>query len=56
MRSAGRGDDRLVAREKAWSVRVGGEGGLGGGFEGGGMGWVSRLGVFNVVLRDIDGV
>ena len=23
---------------------------------GGGMGWVFRLGVFNVILRDIDGV
>ena len=46
--SAGRGDDRLVARGKAWSVRVGGEEGLGGEFEG--LLWVVVWGGYLVLV------
>lgn len=42
VRSAGRGDDRLVARGKAWWVRVGGE------FEG--LLWVVVLGGYLVLV------
>lgn len=42
VRSAGRGDDRLVARGKVWWVRVGGE------FEG--LLWVVVLGGYLVLV------